>query len=135
MKLIQHSSSQHGSNSKGFSLVELLMTISILGILLAILIVNLAVMGDSANETRHQRNAQEIAAICSAAEAAGLDFVAGNDLEKTIKNIIAGGTPTEGAFRGKNFSVKHLAAADIEGVKHFLSLDGGLLRYSRARLK
>ena len=122
------------SRSKGFSLVEMLMAVSVLGILLGLVITNLNIVGDSVKDTRHKRNAQELAAVCNAAQAAGLEFIAVNDLDRTIRNVVAGGAPTDGAFAGRNFGLKHLQASDIAGVKSFLMLDGGLLRYSGTRI-
>ena len=125
-------SPKNKAHRNGYSLVEIIVTLSVLGILTSIVVAGFAGVDDSARETQHKSNAQEIAALCMEAQIAGLDFVVPNNLHQTIKNVIAGGTPSEGALRGVKFSNENLASADVASVCHFLKLNGKQLCYKGA---
>jgi type II secretory pathway pseudopilin PulG len=112
------------------TLVELLTVLCIIGLLTAIAVPQISALASgNAQEIRHRRNAQELASVCATAEAAGLKFVAANDLEQTVRNIIEGGTAPEGPFKGKGFGVQGLVEEDVQGVQNYLSLRDGRLIY------
>ena len=120
-------------SSIGLTLVELLMTISVIGLLAAIAIPQISALANGdAQEARHRRNAQEIAAVCAGADAAGLTFVVPGNLDQTVRNIMEGGSPKDGPFKGKQFAVKGLVNEDVYGVKKYLSLSKGGLSYNSA---
>lgn len=117
-------------SSQGFTLIEMLMTIAIIGLIAAIAIPNLSALhSGEVKETRHRRNAQEIASVFVTAQAAGLNFAAPGNLEQTIRNIVSGGSPSDGPFRSKVYAVKGLIDEDIEGVQRYLVLSGEVLSY------
>jgi prepilin-type N-terminal cleavage/methylation domain-containing protein len=119
----------HSTSTRGFSLVEMLTTIAVLGVMTAIALMSISQINQNSKETRDRRNAQELAAVCAVAQAAGVEFVVSGDLPKTIENIVAGGTASEGAFAGKSFGMRGLQPADQETASKYLELADGNLNY------
>lgn len=123
---------QHSATSlcRGLTLFELLMTLAIIGLLTAIALPSMsALQGGEVQETRHRRNAQEIASVFATAQAAGLNFATTGSLEQTVRNIIVGGSPPDGPFQNKIYAVKGLQEDDIAGVQNYLTLTGDVLSY------
>lgn len=114
----------------GFSLVELLMTIAIIGVMGSIAVAALGNQTDSVTKSRDQRNAQEMAAICTAAHAAGLDFVAGNQLDAAVRKIIQGAAPVNGPFKNHVFKLNLIGEAEIAGAMQYLRIQNGELLYN-----
>jgi prepilin-type N-terminal cleavage/methylation domain-containing protein len=115
--------------AKGFTLVEMLTTIAILAVLTSIALPSMSSINQNSVDTRDRRNAQELSAICAVAQAAGLDFVAGEDLAQTVRNVVEGGAPTDGAFAGKFFGMKGMAPTDQASALRYLEILNGTLSY------
>jgi prepilin-type N-terminal cleavage/methylation domain-containing protein len=91
-------------HQSGFSLVELLTTVSIIAILAAIAIPNIGSISSEANNTKNKRNAQTIVGTYSAGEAAGVSWPAGTVSTK-VTAILAGQKPASGVFATTTFKV------------------------------
>lgn len=79
------------SNKKGFSLVEMLVVIAVIGILTAIAIPMIGRINDQAKSAKTNRNAQAVATMFSAARAAGVTSATlGADTGAIFDNLITG---------------------------------------------
>lgn len=113
------------SIQKGFSLVEMLVVIAVIGIIAAIAVPNIGRINDSAKEATARRNAQNIASVFASAQAAGLNFAAASTTPSDIaKAVVAGAKVTEkGPFENTWFGVPGLTTADQTSALKYLSYD------------
>lgn len=107
----------------GFSLVELLVVISVIGIIVAVAIPSISGVKDEAQFTKDKRNAQSIANVVSEAVAAGysgtnwtslndvISAVSGSSISVTTR---AGGEPMI-------FKVSELSGAETNNLYKFLT--------------
>ncbi len=91
------------SRKAGFSLVEMLVVIAIIGIIAAIAIPNIGNLNQSAKDATAKRNAQTVASVLNATIAAGAPTTT-LTASNIVTTAIAGLTPSTGAFSGKLFT-------------------------------
>lgn len=86
----------------GFSLFELLTTIAILGIMVAIVLPHFGNFSSQAEDIKDKRNAQAIVMAYSTGDAAGVQWPVGNVATK-VAAVVAGQNPPSGVFKMTRF--------------------------------
>lgn len=127
MKTVSHSFS--AACHCGFSLFEVLMFISILGVMTS-LTVPMLLQTDSFYAARDRRNAQELSSTSMMAQAAGLNFVQGDDVVETLRALVRGDMPVQGPLKGRLFMVPGLSEEDLARAAKFLTIQNGQLQYT-----
>lgn len=109
----------------GFSLVEMLVVIAVIGIIAAIAVPNIGRINESAKEATARRNAQNIASVFASAQAAGLRFgVDSTDPAKITALIVDGAKVDElGPFKDTWFGVPGLTSDDQTAALKYLTFD------------
>ncbi|HCN30678.1 MAG TPA: hypothetical protein DIT64_18495 [Verrucomicrobiales bacterium] len=116
--------------SLGFSLIELLTAIAILGLIAGI---GIPVFGGNADHARHardQRNAQTISSLYVTAQAAGVDF--STDIQEVaaiVSRLEQGVTVGKGILKGRTYMLPNLGTEGFSGAVQFLKLENGMLVY------
>lgn len=109
----------------GFSLVEMLVVIAVIGIIAAIAVPNIGRINESAKEATARRNAQNVASVFASAQAAGLRFGGTSTSAKDITEAIVAGAKVEekGPFENTWFGVPGLTGDDQEAALTYLAYD------------
>jgi len=111
----------------GISLFEMLLVISILGIMAALAIPSFGQQRDVFANVKSKRNAQEIVAEFTIAQAAGVSTFAAATVEETVERLVQGAVLTDGPFAGRKFGLKSLSGEDAREAAKHLKLAGGQL--------
>jgi len=109
----------------GFSLVEMLVVIAVIGIIAAIAVPNIGRINDSAKEAVARRNAQNLASVFASAQAAGLRLGGASVAPAVITTAIVTGAKVieKGPFENTWFGVPGLTTADQTAAVKYLSFD------------
>ena len=122
----------HNSHPQGFSLVELLATITVIGVIAAMAIPQFANINGTASMAKDQRNAQSVVNTFMAGTAAGVTWTT-TDRNTAVADVIAGRTPSTGAFSGRTFQVPGVTGTDLTGAYAYIGLNAdGTLFYDKA---
>lgn len=106
----------------GFSLIELLTVMVIIGILAAIIVPNLSSLTGTADRTKDRRNAQNILLAYSSGTAAGVEWPEG-DVATQVAAVIAGKKPSGGIFANREFRAD-VTGDQVAGTYPFLGVRG-----------
>ena len=122
----------HRRRSRGFSLVELLVVIAVIGVMSAIAVPALSNINENANVSRAKSQAQDIAAMFNSGRTAGA-FTAATDVP-TAMNAVGTGAEGTGGLAGSKFivpgvsSTMNAANPEAERPSYYLAWqDGGLV--------
>ncbi len=121
--------SSRPSKSRGFTLLETLACVLIVGILASLAIGWYAGHRDVVVKVSRQRNAQEIVNMAVCATVAGCDFVVPGDKFNTIQNLILGTYGTTGIYKGKLFRLTSLELEQLADSLPFVKMENELILY------
>lgn len=122
--------------NSAFSLVEMLVVIAVIGILAAIAVPNIGKINGAAEASKNRRNAQQLASVCNAAQAAGHDFIVDGDTDPAAvcARIVTGATITDptSPFKDSYFGVPNLSGDELTEAVAYLTIssDGSTLVYN-----
>lgn len=123
----------NNKKKSGFSLVEMLVVIAVIGVIAAIAVPNISKINRGAKYAKDQRNAQQIASVVAAADAAGYDFIGTSTTPAAvITAVVAGHTLTAAenpSLAGTFFGVPALGTVEQTGATKFLTITAGRMVY------
>jgi prepilin-type N-terminal cleavage/methylation domain-containing protein len=120
--------------NSGFSLVELLVVLGILGIIIAISITNMVGSTQAAQEANARANARQFSMLATAASAAG-NNPAGNNSSVTqaMQKLKNGVVISSGALANKEFKLPNVSAAEMTRAEYYLDIVNNELTYMSDR--
>jgi prepilin-type N-terminal cleavage/methylation domain-containing protein len=114
--------------SGGFSLVELLIAIFIIGILAMLIVPTFVMQVESSDETKAKLNAQTVASLASQARIAGAtEFDRANTVPEAIQALV-NGVHGKGHLSNSEFKLNPMSPDEITMVSRHLTITGGALQ-------
>ncbi len=110
---------------RGFSLVEMLVTVVVIGIIAAIVIPAVSSLRSSAKRAAARQNAKNIAQMSEALAGMGVAHVIPDSLggvAATTRLLREGIVVPKGAFEGESFKLPGILDTDIDDISEFLSV-------------
>lgn len=117
---------------QGFSLIEVLTVIAVLGVILSLVLPWFGRHGDDFRQARDQRNAQSICTLCEALQSTGMSLVSEGSTTglEIARRLSEGVTVEQGSLRGQTFRVPGLGEEELLGAARFISILGDQVRYA-----
>ncbi len=109
----------------GMSLVELIVSIVILGIVISLAVPAMSGISSASQIAKNQRNAQQLASMSTALASIGVAHVMPESLggvEATARLLREGVIVPEGPFEGQTFKLGSLSDTDINGASNYLDI-------------
>ena len=109
----------------GMSLVELIISILVLGIVIALAVPLFSGVSEAGKIAKNQKNAQQLASVSTALASVGVAHVMPESLggvEATARLIREGIIVPEGPFQGQEFKLASLSDEDITGASEYLEI-------------
>lgn len=124
MKFTRHAGDS--SWEAGFSLIEILVAVAVMGIMAAIAVPQVVRMTGQAQAGKEMTNAQRLSSTAAAAVAGGVVF---RDLESALAALTSeeGVVATAGGLTGTRYRVRRFSAEELEAVKRHLRFADGQL--------
>lgn len=129
MKKLATKSIRRRHGIRGFSMIELLVAISIMGLMASLAVIGFGGSRETADDQKDKRNAQQIAMVAAMADAAGAKFLVPDNKKASIENLCQGCSPSNGAFKNRIFRVSPMEEPEIMGAMRFLALNASGLQY------
>jgi len=112
------------SAGPGFSLIELLTAVVVIGVISSIAVPKIAYLNGIATKAVQQQNAQNIVTMFEAGKDGGLVDWVTTDRNACIADVIAGkAAPPSSIFAGKVFRVPNITGANLKGVYKYIGMD------------
>ena len=113
---------------RGFSLVELLMVISVIAVITAIALQKLGTLTGTAGENSARQTAQMVVSISKGAQIAGDETIAAADDMDAALDLLSAGLVGKGTFEGSEYRVA-LDDELREKARQYLVFEDGVLAF------
>ena len=125
---MQHCLHSSAFPHRGFSLVEALVTIAVIGVIASIALVGLDNYRDATQDAQRHRNAQNIVGVFETGRAAGVQWDT-SSLDAAVKDVVRGKAVEAGLLRGNFFAFPEPDSDAVGNAKKYIRLEDGRLTY------
>jgi len=114
------------TSRRGFTLVETLFAVAIIGVLAAIGITTMVGLVRSAGNSKDRRNAQSVSALYSSARAAGATFSSSSADKVGVVNELIEGKAGKGVLSTVRFQLPGVSATEVNSLVRYLEFDNNV---------